>query len=222
MSTNHNSPINSNPPIDDLALIEAFVHGLIQNESVLLSNPNLRVEPVFQTLQLLGREGLLATAILAEKNQPTTVRADSSYWELIHQALLRQSFFPIHTLEKDSFYTYEYRTVPEGYQAYYTSAQELWRVCWGRGSKSRPGVLTELLILSRGPTGRQETWQPVRNIESKQGALYIKMLGGEVAFFPEAKVVWLQRPNDSQGEDSKPEATRRVRPDLRGIYRRRL
>lgn len=217
------SSANSKTPIDDLSLIEAFVQGFIQNEPVLLSNPNLRVEPVFKTLQLLGREGLLATAILAEKNQPVTVREDSSYWELIHQALLEQSFFPILSLQKDSFYTYEYRTVPEGYQVHYTSVQELWRVWWSRGSPSRPGLLMELLILSRGPTGRQETWQPVRHLESKQGALYIKMLGGEVAFFPETKVIWLQRPKDSQEKSSNSETqSRRVRPDLRGLYRPRF
>ena len=113
--------------------------------------------------------------------------------------------------------------MPEGYQVHFTSVQELWRVWWGRGSPSRPGLLMELLILSRGPTGRQETWQPVRNLESKQGALYIKMLGGEVAFFPEAKVIWLQRPKDAQEKSAHPETqSRRIRPDLRGLYRPRF
>lgn len=218
MTTNPSSPGSSGQSVEDPLLIAAFVDNFVQSQSLLLANANLRIEPTFDTLQLLSKkEGLLATAALAAQPLTATVRYGSSYWDCIHQTLIEQSLFPIPSLRKGTFHTYQRRQIPAGYQMHCTSAKELWRVWWGGGVHSRFGISMELLILSRGPLGRQETWHPVRNMESRLGAIFVRMLGGEVALQPSELVVWLKK-EDTPAEES-PE--KRLRPDLRGIYRRR-
>ena len=81
--------------MDDIALIQTFVQNFIQGQPILLSNPNLRTEPVADTIQLLGKtEGLIVKAMLTEKPRSALVKRSSRYWELIHQALFANSFFP--------------------------------------------------------------------------------------------------------------------------------
>lgn len=218
MTTNPSSPGSSGQPVEDPVLIAAFVNYFVQSQPLLLANANLRIEPTFDTLQLLSKkEGLLATAALAAQPLTATVRYRSSYWDCIHQTLIGQSLFPIPSLHKGLRHTYQRRQVPAGYQMHCTSVKELWRTWWGGGVHSRFGISMELLILNRGPLGRQETWHPVRNMESRLGAIFVRLLGGEIALQPSDQVIWLKK-EDAPAEEP-PEQP--LRPDLRGIYRRR-
>ena len=71
--------------MDDLTLIEAFIASFIQGEVVLLSNPNLRCEPIFGTVQLLAKkEGIIAIAKPNQEPRSALVKQDSLYWEEIH------------------------------------------------------------------------------------------------------------------------------------------
>lgn len=75
--------------MNDLTLIQTFVQSFIRGEAILLSNPNLRIEPAFGTMQLLAKkEGLIATAKLADKPRCVLVKQKSSHWEPIHQTML--------------------------------------------------------------------------------------------------------------------------------------
>jgi hypothetical protein len=70
--------------LDDITLIKKFVDG----EDILLANPNLRVEPAFDTVQLLAKTGeLIATLKFVSKIRTALVRRESKYWDLVHQAL---------------------------------------------------------------------------------------------------------------------------------------
>jgi hypothetical protein len=78
MTTNLRSPGTNGQPVEDSVLIAAFVANFVQSQPLLLANANLRIEPTFDTLQLLSKkEGLLATAALAA--QPLTATWPTSH-----------------------------------------------------------------------------------------------------------------------------------------------
>lgn len=80
--------------IDDMALIQTFVQSFVQGQAILLSNSKLRAEPVVNTIQLIAKtEGLIVKAKINENKQRSAlVKRSSPYWELIHQAMLANSF----------------------------------------------------------------------------------------------------------------------------------
>lgn len=177
--------------MDDLTLIQTFVQSFIQGEAILVSNPNLRIEPTFGTIQLLAKkEGLIATAKLADKPRSVLVKQKSSHWEPIHQTMLGESYFPVR--QTDGLDTYQHRTIPEGYQMNYTRAIELLQRTWWRSHDVRGrrlGISMDVLILTRG------TWYPARDLDlnSRNGAVYIKTLGGELTLHSWEMVIWLRK-----------------------------
>ncbi|MBW4552910.1 MAG: hypothetical protein KME35_17635 [Aphanocapsa sp. GSE-SYN-MK-11-07L] len=206
--------------LDDCGLIRTFVDGFAQGQSVLLCNGNLRTEPVCGSVQLLSKkEGIISTAKLNEPTLNAMVKSTSSYWALVHQALVEQSFFPLMDLKVKTCYSYHRRDIPEGYKIHCTTAKDLWRVCWGQGYSSRYGIPMDLLIYSRGPAGRKETWYPIKGMDCRHGQLFIKMLGGEVSFDSTDMVVWLKKTSHETAY-SRSHAQSHIRPDLRGYVRR--
>jgi hypothetical protein len=206
--------------MNDLALIQAFVQSFVQGKAVLLSNPNLRVEPAFDTTQLLAKkEGLIATAKLTDKPRSVLVKQKSSHWELIHRVMLGESCFPIRQM--DGFYTYQYRTVPEGYQMNCTSAMDLFqRFWWSRSSHNYHfGIPMDLLILA------WEAWYPIRDLhleprnEMHHEMLYVKTLRGEVALHGSDIVVWLKKIKENSSDAATPSIG--MRPGSRGYLRPR-
>lgn len=174
--------------MDDLTLIEAFIAGSIQGEVVLLSNPNLRSEPIFDTVQLLAKkEGIIAIARPRQEPRSTLVKQKSFYREEIHQAMLAKGFLPIGTTEKDGFNNYQHYPVPNGYQLHYTNALQLWGVWWERKSRSRLGIPMDLLIFNQG------SWSPFRDLMCSDGTLYLKTLGRELILHGSDMVVWLKK-----------------------------
>jgi len=173
--------------MDDLTLIEAFIAGFIQGEVVLLSNPNLRSEPIFNTVQLLAKkEGIIAIAT-SQEPRSALVKRDSFYQAEIHQIMSAKSFLPIGTTEKDGFDNYQHCPVPNGYQLHYTNALQLWGVWWGRKSRRRLGIPMDLLILNQG------SWSPFRDLICSDGILYLKTLGRELILHGADMVVWLKK-----------------------------
>ncbi|HEY9847028.1 MAG TPA: hypothetical protein V6D03_12650, partial [Candidatus Caenarcaniphilales bacterium] len=205
--------------MDDSAVIQAFVGHVMQGEAILLSNPNLRTESIFRTSQLLSKkEGLIATAKLTQKPRSILAKKSSAYWQLIHQAMLAKSLFPVEDLQSGGFCTYQHRTIPEGYQINCTEAMKLWRAWWGSSSRNqRLGIPLEFLLLIKGSAQRQGTWYPIRAIICSNGTLYIKTLGGEVAAHGLEMVVWLHKPLELNRVDSPASTvTPPVRPGLKG------
>ncbi len=207
-------------PLDDSGLIRTFVDGFAHGQSLLLCNSNLRTEPVCGSVQLLSKkEGIISTAKLNEPTLNAVVKSTSSYWALVHQALVEQSFFPLMDVKVKTCYNYHRREIPDGYEIHCTTAKDLWRVCWGQGYSSRYGIPMDLLVFSRGPMGRKETWYPIKGMDCRNGKLFIKMLGGEESFETNDMVVWLKKISHETAY-SPSRSHNHVRPDLRGYVRR--
>lgn len=207
-------PAATSHNLDDAALVAQFAQGVANGQPVLLSNPNLRVEPTFDTVQLIAKQaGVVATAKLAAEPVQVSVRRQTDYWQLINQALSSVNFAPIGNLAAD-VYTYQRYKVPAGYQLHCTPSIDLWRVWWRHHKPKQIGIPLNLLIYTR------ENWFPVRDISCNQGTLYIKTLGKELVLLGTDLLIWLnQLPDPATPPASSAEtAPRSVRPGLRGYY----
>lgn len=200
--------------IDDRTLISTFVDSFVHKRAVMISNANLRTEPALGSIQLLARqEGLVSTAKMDDVPLRAWVRQTSRYWNLINQRLIARNFFPMLDLHKQNCYLYEHYPVPPGYTVHCSTAKELWRVCWSREFRSRSGLPMDLLLLSRGPCGAKQTWYPIRGMDCRQGALYIKMLGGEAQVDLDDLLVWLRQGGGEAGNGVWPS----VAPGFKGL-----
>ena len=181
--------------LSDSELIEAFVEGFLQGQSVLLSNPNLRTEPLFDSVQLISKkEGVIATAHLFETPITIKIRQSCDIWPVLHTMMAKQDFHPITKVGTGEIYLYRHWRAPEGYEINCTTAKELWRACWGRGFSNRSGIPMELLICRQGPMEPKPTWQALRGMDCDQGQLLIKILGRSAWVEATDLIVWaLQR-----------------------------
>lgn len=175
-------------------LIEKFVDGFLQGHVSLLSNQKLKTEPLFDSMQLLSSRGeVLATARVRSTPICMIVRRVSSYWELLHQTLLAQSFYPLMPAPQEGCYIYRFIEAPTGYELHCTTAKELWRACWGRGFSMRSGIPLDLLVWRQGPTGGKEDWHSLRGMDCEQGQLMIKMLGWNTTVDSSELIVWAKQ-----------------------------
>uniref|UniRef100_B8HXI9 Uncharacterized protein n=1 Tax=Cyanothece sp. (strain PCC 7425 / ATCC 29141) TaxID=395961 RepID=B8HXI9_CYAP4 len=206
--------------MDDKTLVYSFVKGFMQSQSLLLCNSNLRTEPVCGSVQLLSKkEGVLATAQMHETPLTVLVKQKTSYWSLVHTALVEACYFPLPKNIKDVCFKYQHREIPAGYEVHCTSAKELWRVCWGSGHAKRYGIPMDLLIFSQGSLQRKSTWHPIKGMDSRDGRLFIKLLGGEESFGIDDLVVWLKKSDNAPTSPYDRSSHRGIRPDLRAYVR---
>lgn len=181
--------------LDDLSLLRQY----LRQESTLLANPNLRVQPVADAVQLLSRTGeLLASAKFNSLPARVSIRPKSDYEPLLKKLLLAHSFLPTGQCEDHQFYCYQYHPTPEGYTLNATPAMALWKSWWGKrrrflGNASQ----TDLLLFTR------QKWYPVRDIVCDKGSLFIKTWAGESAHTAEDLVVWLEQSKKEEEEDDK-------------------
>jgi hypothetical protein len=196
--------------LTDEALIQAFVDGFMLGQTPLMSNPNLRIEPLRDSLQLLTvRGGVLATAQMHETPMSIIVRQMPGPWEILHEALTHQSFFPLAKARQEGCYVYRFCEPPEGYDLYCTTAKDLWRACWGRGFGVRPGIPLDLLVWGPGAPGQPDSWQALRGMDLEHGQLIIKVLGRSFTVAGQDLVVWAKKDEGYRGglvnERSKPD-----------------
>ncbi|NJN23706.1 MAG: hypothetical protein HC810_04035 [Acaryochloridaceae cyanobacterium RL_2_7] len=212
-------PVDSSPNVrssqdsatlSDDQLISAFIDGVIRGEQPLQANKNLRIEPVFQSLQLLSnREGMIATVNLRQIPIQIDVHQGTSFSQQVHEKLFEQSYLPLHKLLNSPTYCYRFCEVPQNYQVYCTTVKELWRASWGRGFGLRSGIPLDLIVWYPCEGARQEPWQSLMGMDCDRGQLVVKMLGHAVALDSTDLVVWAKAVND----------TPRIRAQA---YRRRL
>jgi hypothetical protein len=184
--------------LTDNELIQTFVEGFVQGRPVLLSNANLRTEPLFGTMQLIdNKEGLISTANLSQAPISAKIRRISPYWGVLHNSMMAQSFYPLTKNEQSDCYVYRYCAPSENHNMRCTTAKELWRVCWGRGYSVRSGIPLDLMIWGQVSTSHRQKWHPVRGIECVNGQLVIKILGGSLQVDSHDLVVWAQQISNS-------------------------
>lgn len=177
--------------MSDETLIQEFIGGILRGDGVLLSNSNLRIEPVLYSLQLLSqKDGLIASVNI--KNIPTIIEAreETEYWPLVHQNLLDEKYLPFSSQPRPKTYRYKFCDVPKGYTVCCSTAKELWRVCWGRGFGLRHGIPLDLIIWLPGSGDRKDTWQALRGMNCEQGKLEMKLLGQKQIVDSHELVVW--------------------------------
>ncbi|WP_404789592.1 hypothetical protein [Altericista sp. CCNU0014] len=201
--------------LSDEVLIQSFVDGFVQGQTSLLSNQQLRTEPLFDSVQLLSsKEGVIATAKVKDAPIKMLVRASSVYWDLLYQALLSYSFYPILKAPQEGFYLYRFCEAPENYTLYCTTARDLWRACWGRGFGVRSGIPLDLLVWRQGPPGKtKENWYSLRGMDCENGQLILKMLGWTETIDGSDLVVWSRQTTPGYGaaERQKPEVRSQIR-----------
>jgi hypothetical protein len=203
----------------DEALIQAFVDDFLHGHTALLSNQNLRTEPLFDSVQLLSsKEGVIATAKVKDTPIKMIVRPSSSYWDLLHNCLTTQSFYPLAKAPQEGCYFYRFCEAPEGYTLYCTTAKDLWRACWGRGFGVRSGIPLDLLVWRQGPASTKENWYSLRGMDCDKGQLIIKMLGWTETIASSDLVIWTKEEQGSKGS-SRSGLASRVKPELQGYIR---
>ena len=174
--------------MDDLELLQAFVSSYLSGCSTLLSNSDLRVEPISDTLQLLAKtEGLVATAKLSGDRRFTSIRYKSSFWAQLHDTMIEQKCLPIRKSKISGFYEYEPIEIPENYRVHFTDSLDLLQTWWSYKKSDRTQSLMQLLILHR------DTWYPIRDLVCEQGTLTIQTSGHELKMYPLDISVWLQK-----------------------------
>lgn len=167
--------------IDDITVIHRFVQG----EVALLANPNLRVEPAFNTAQLLSkRGGLIATAKLVGHIRAVLLRYSSTYGELVNRVLVENSYIPVSTTPQ-GLTQYEHRPIPPGYEANYTEVRHLWRM-W-RTHYGRKPMVKESPLKVMTPNG----WESVQSIAFGQDSFYIRVASDEIMLHIDDRLVWL-------------------------------
>lgn len=171
--------------LDDLVLIQKFIRG----ETTLLANQRLRIEPVFDSTQLLAkRGGLIATIKQGAAGLIILLRRDSDYYSLVHQCLLDRSLMPTGEIDQAGFERYCPCRVPAGYKLNCTEARSLWKEWWmSARNGNRSNIQTNLLIFTRN------TWYPIREIACNQGTVFITTLVTEVMLQGTDQVIWLSR-----------------------------
>jgi hypothetical protein len=164
--------------LNDVELIRKFVQGDLS----FLANQNLRLEPAFNSAQLLAKKGeLIATAKLVGQIRAVLVRQSSVYQELINRVLTDHEFLPIGINDR-GLVQYEHCPIPPGYEANYTEVRHLWKA-W-RAHYSRK---THLTILIRS----QQSWLPLQMIEYGQENLFLQVPGDEKMLCVSDRIIWL-------------------------------
>lgn len=185
--------------MDDLELLQAFVSSYLSGCSALLSNSDLRVEPISDTLQLLAKtEGLVATAKLSGEQRFTSIRYKSSFWPQLHEAMIAQKCLPIRQSKIAGFYEYEPVKIPDNYHVRFTDSLDLLQTWWSYKKSDKQQALMSLLILHRG------IWYPIRDVNCEHGTLTIQTSGYQTQIYPLDMLVWLQKAAQSSSPVSSP------------------
>ncbi len=175
--------------LSNLELMRVFVYNSLQKQEVLLSNPFLTAQAVYQSNQVIAKiEGVIATAELAYTPTVFSINATSSYWEVMNEVLADYSYILTGEIDRRGFYEYRHCQVPNGYQMHGTKAVYLWRAWWKyRRSALQLGIPLDLLIRTR------DAWYPIRDLNISDGLLYVKTLGNEIAVHADDLVTWLSK-----------------------------
>lgn len=175
--------------LSNLELMRVFVYNSIQKQEILLSNPFLTAQAVYQSNQVIAKiEGVIATAELAYTPTVFSINATSSYWEVMNEVLADYSYILTGEIDRRGFYHYRHCQVPNGYQMHGTKSVYLWRAWWKyRRYASQLGIPLDLLIRTR------DAWYPIRDLSISDGLLYIKTLGNEIAVHADDLVIWLSK-----------------------------
>jgi hypothetical protein len=164
--------------LNDVELIRRFIQGDLS----FLSNHNLRLQPAFNSAQLLAKRGeLIATAKLVGHIRAILVRQSSAYQELLNRILTEHQFLPIGINDR-GLVEYEHSPIPPGYEANYTEVRHLWKA-WR--AHYRRNAKLQVLIRSN------QAWLPLQKIEFGQENFFLHVPGDEKMLCVSDRIIWL-------------------------------
>lgn len=174
--------------MNNLDLYQVFVSSFLSGCSALLSNSELRVEPIGDTLQLLAKiEGLVATAKFSGEYRYSSIRYKSSYWPQLHEAMIKQNCLPVRQSRISGFYEYEPVEVPRNYSVHFTNSLDLLQTWWSDKKESKQGSLMSFLVL------HQEILYPIQDLVCEQGVITIQTSVCRRQINPSEMLCWLKR-----------------------------
>ncbi len=178
---------------DDASLVSQFL-----NREAFAANQNLRVEPVFDSVQLLAkRGGMVATLKIIKGIKTVTLRKGSEYSNLVHHVLIENNYIPVSQSSQAEVIQYKARHIPAGYKLHCAEARLLWKEWWtGTRDGNRNSIQTDLLIYTRN------TWYPIREVTCSQGALFVTTLVSEFVFQGSDQVIWLTKSTAESHQNS--------------------
>lgn len=174
--------------MNNLDLYQVFVFSFLSGCSALLSNSELRVEPIGDTLQLLAKiEGLVATAKFSGEYRYSSIRYKSSYWPELHEAMIKQNCLPVRQSTISGFYEYEPVEVPRNYCVHFTNSLDLLQAWWSDKKESRQGSLMSFLVL------HHEILYPIQDLVCEHGVITIQTSVCRREINPSEMLCWLRR-----------------------------
>ncbi len=177
--------------LDDFGLVQKFVEGKLS----LLANQNLRIEPAFNTAQLLAKKGeLIASVKLVGQIRAVLVRQSSTYQELVDRVLVAQQYIPT-GINAQGLVEYEHCPIPPGYEVNYTEVRQLWKA-W-RTHYSRHSNAS--LLIRAG-----QDWLPIQKIEFGLENFFIHVPGDEKMMHLSDRIIWLSLAESAKPKDSNP------------------
>ena len=169
-------------------LYQVFVSSFLSGRPTLLSNSELRVEPIGDTLQLIAKiEGLVATAKLSEEQRYSTIRYRSSFWPQLHEAMIKQKCLPVRPSKISGFHEYEPVEVPKGYSVHFTNSLDLLQTWWSYKKEDGPRSIMSLLVLHK------EILYPIQDLVCEQGVITIQTSAYRRQINPLDMLCWLKK-----------------------------
>lgn len=185
--------------MDNASLIRTFIESVIANQSILLANAELRIEPVGKTLQLWAKnERMIAKAHLHPNILAIKVKTSTQQRATLHDTLLTHQFLPTQPDLSNGFCQYEWATIPRGYEVRCTDGLSFLQTWWHyQQHPDRAGLLGMLLWHGK-------TWHPIRDIECDRGLIKLFIWGGQIPLDPKDQMVWLLKIDIEVPDSSSP------------------
>ncbi|MGA7932313.1 MAG: hypothetical protein WCA35_01915, partial [Kovacikia sp.] len=174
--------------MDNASIVGSFVESVLTRKSALLSNSDLRIEPVGNVLQLWSKQdGLLSSASLTNDTPLFKVKSHGCHIILLHDTLIAQQVLPTELAPVNGYYEYEPADVPKGYKLNCKDGLLFLQAWWAYQTKdAQAGTLGMLLW-------HDQTWHPIQYLECDRGRLKVSVWSKEILIQPEHRVVWLQK-----------------------------
>jgi hypothetical protein len=181
--------------MDNASIVDTFVESALFRKSVLLSNAELRIEPVGTVLQLWSKQdGLLLSANLSSATPLFKVKAQGCYSILLHDTLIAHQVLPTELAPANGYYLYEPADVPKGCKLNCKDGLLFLQAWWTYKTKDAQVGNFGMLLW------HDQAWHPIQYVECDRGMLKVSIWSKEIGIHPEHRVAWLQKIRSSTSE----------------------
>jgi hypothetical protein len=181
--------------MDNASIVDTFVESTLFRKSVLLSNAELRIEPVGNALQLWSKQdGLLLSANLSSATPLFKVKSQGCHSILLHDTLIAHQVLPTELTPVNGYYLYELADVPKGCKLNCKDGLLFLQAWWTYKTKDAQVGNFGMLLW------HDQAWHPIQYVECDRGMLKVSVWSKEISIHPEHRVAWLQKIRSSLPE----------------------